>query len=240
MNEKKLYKSRDDKLIGGVCGGIGEFFNIDSIIIRLVAVLLGLATSGILVLIYILLCFLIPYEPIREYTMHSEKFSSFYSNGAGVNNQNTNYNSSSFSHFQDYSVNKNQKHIGVFLIIIGVILFLGNILPKYLSDFIVPVCLLVAGLLLIISTVPFKQKDKMKMENISEEYNNYNDLNNDDLKNNVNSNVQESMNEHDYNVNESSTSENKQEYTKKENDEKGEFTVEQIKKMREEGSESHE
>ncbi len=242
MNEKKLYKSRDDKLIGGVCGGIGEFLNIDSIIIRLVAILLGLATSGILVLIYILLCFLIPYEPIREYTMHSEKFSSFYSNGTGVNDQNTNYNSSSYSQFQDYSINKNknQKHIGIFLIIIGVILFLGNILPKYLSDFIVPVCLLVAGLLLIISTVPFKQKNKVKMENISEENNSYNDLNNDGLNNNVNSNAKEDINEQVYTVKEDSAGENKQEDTKNENDEKGEFTVEQIKKMREEGSESHE
>ena len=42
MNEKKLYKSRDDKWFGGVCGGIGEYFDVDSIIIRIVAIILGL------------------------------------------------------------------------------------------------------------------------------------------------------------------------------------------------------
>jgi phage shock protein C len=34
MKEKKLYRSRDQKLIGGVCNGIGEYFDIEPIIIQ--------------------------------------------------------------------------------------------------------------------------------------------------------------------------------------------------------------
>ena len=41
--EKKLYKSSTDKKILGVCGGIAEYFEVDSTIIRIVAVLLALS-----------------------------------------------------------------------------------------------------------------------------------------------------------------------------------------------------
>jgi phage shock protein C len=34
MKEKKLYRSRDQKLIGGVCNGIGEYFDIEPIIVQ--------------------------------------------------------------------------------------------------------------------------------------------------------------------------------------------------------------
>ena len=248
MNEKKLYKSRDDKWFGGVCGGIGEYFDVDSIIIRIVAIILGIVTSGILIFIYLLLCFLIPYEPIREYTMHSKKFSSFYSNSSGVNEYNTNFNSGAYN-FDDDKINKNknQQKIGLFLVVIGVILFLGNVLPKYMSDFIVPVCLLIAGLLLIVSSVPFKEKNK----NVN--YENVNNINYDDVHNanNEKNNVEKEEN----NIKEDNRGEKeniikeeqgkdlniKEENKETENDsDKGEFTIEEIKKMREEVNENHE
>lgn len=43
MSEKKLYRSSIDKKIFGVCGGIAEYFNVDSTIIRLLWVLLFFA-----------------------------------------------------------------------------------------------------------------------------------------------------------------------------------------------------
>ena len=33
--EKKLYRSSNDRMVGGVCGGIAEYFNIDSSLVRL-------------------------------------------------------------------------------------------------------------------------------------------------------------------------------------------------------------
>ena len=56
---KKLYKSRTDKKIFGVCGGIAEYLNTDSTVIRLLAVLLAVfAGSGVLV--YIIAAFIMP------------------------------------------------------------------------------------------------------------------------------------------------------------------------------------
>ena len=43
---KKLYKSNTNKMICGVCGGLGEFFSIDPTIIRLIWAILGLAGGG--------------------------------------------------------------------------------------------------------------------------------------------------------------------------------------------------
>lgn len=62
--EKKLYRSTQDKMISGICGGIGEYFNIDPTLIRLCAVILGLATAIFpLVIGYIICMLVIPLDP---------------------------------------------------------------------------------------------------------------------------------------------------------------------------------
>jgi len=59
---KKLYRSLDDKKIAGVCGGLGEYFDIDPTIIRLALVALVLA-GGSGVLAYILAWIIVPEQP---------------------------------------------------------------------------------------------------------------------------------------------------------------------------------
>lgn len=44
---KKLYRSKNDRMIAGICGGIGEYANIDSTLIRLIFVLLVFSGPGI-------------------------------------------------------------------------------------------------------------------------------------------------------------------------------------------------
>ena len=56
---KKMYRSIEDRMIAGVCGGIGEYFDIDSTLVRLLAVALVLA-GGSGVLAYILAWIIIP------------------------------------------------------------------------------------------------------------------------------------------------------------------------------------
>lgn len=59
MDGKKLYKSNTDKKIAGVCGGIAEYFNMDSTLIRLAWIILCcLAGSGILA--YIIAAIVMP------------------------------------------------------------------------------------------------------------------------------------------------------------------------------------
>ena len=56
---KKLYKSHTNKMICGVCGGLGEFFGIDPTIIRLVWAVLGLM-GGTGIVAYLIAAVIIP------------------------------------------------------------------------------------------------------------------------------------------------------------------------------------
>ena len=58
---KKLYRSSSNKMLAGVCGGIGEYFNIDPTVIRLLWAVLACSSTGIFV--YILAAVIIPLEP---------------------------------------------------------------------------------------------------------------------------------------------------------------------------------
>ena len=60
--EKRLYRSRDERIIWGVCGGIAKYFGLDPTLIRLIAVLtLFLGLAGLL--IYLILTIIMPLEP---------------------------------------------------------------------------------------------------------------------------------------------------------------------------------
>ena len=59
--KRKLYRSRKDKIIWGVCGGLAEYFAIDPVIVRVIFVLVGLS-GGAGVLAYIILAIVIPQE----------------------------------------------------------------------------------------------------------------------------------------------------------------------------------
>ena len=46
--EKQLYKSETNRKIGGVCGGIGEYFNVDPTLIRIIWAILACTGTGII------------------------------------------------------------------------------------------------------------------------------------------------------------------------------------------------
>lgn len=61
--EKRLYLSETNKKIGGVCGGLGEYFNIDPTLVRLILVVITLMTWGTGLLAYIIGWVVIPQQP---------------------------------------------------------------------------------------------------------------------------------------------------------------------------------
>ena len=61
MMDNRLFRSRQDCMIGGVCGGLGRYLGIDSTFVRIFFVLLALG-NGIGLLLYFLLWFIIPLE----------------------------------------------------------------------------------------------------------------------------------------------------------------------------------
>lgn len=61
MENKKLYRIENGKVICGVCGGIAEYFNIDPTLVRLAFALVGLFGPGVLA--YIIAALVIPVKP---------------------------------------------------------------------------------------------------------------------------------------------------------------------------------
>jgi phage shock protein C len=64
QNVKRLYRSKNNKIIAGVCGGLAEYFSIDPTIMRIIYVLLSIVTGIVpLIIIYLIMWVLIPLQP---------------------------------------------------------------------------------------------------------------------------------------------------------------------------------
>ena len=65
---KRLYRSRSNKVLWGVCGGLGEYFGVDPVIVRVIFVIFALATGGAAILAYIILAIVVPLESSKATT----------------------------------------------------------------------------------------------------------------------------------------------------------------------------
>jgi phage shock protein PspC (stress-responsive transcriptional regulator) len=64
---KRLYRSRSDRMIAGVCAGMGKYLGIDATVIRLLFALLAIFTGVVPGLIlYIVMMFIVPDEPLAS------------------------------------------------------------------------------------------------------------------------------------------------------------------------------
>ena len=61
MEPKRLYRSRKDRIVCGVCGGVANYFNVDPTLIRLAFVPFGCTGTGILA--YLVAAVIVPDEP---------------------------------------------------------------------------------------------------------------------------------------------------------------------------------
>jgi phage shock protein C len=65
MNSKKLYRSRTDRKLTGLAGGIAEYLGVDSTTVRVVLILLEFATAGLLIIGYFIVAIIVPLEPLE-------------------------------------------------------------------------------------------------------------------------------------------------------------------------------
>ena len=63
MEKRKLYRSESDRMVGGVCGGLGDYLDIDSTLVRIIFVALALM-GGPGFLVYLILLIIVPSEEI--------------------------------------------------------------------------------------------------------------------------------------------------------------------------------
>ncbi len=138
--ENRLYRSESDKKIAGVCGGIAEYFGIDSTIIRLLW-LISIAVYGTGLLIYIAAAIIMP----RREGINA---------GPGSNgnfNKNNGQRSNMFG--RGFNQEEGRKFFGYALIIVGAILFSKRfIFLRWLSfKFLFPIVLIVLGVFILSS-----------------------------------------------------------------------------------------
>jgi phage shock protein PspC (stress-responsive transcriptional regulator) len=63
MEPKRLFRSKIDRVLGGVCGGIGKYFNIDPVLVRVLWAV-SFFMGGVGFLAYIVAWIIIPEEPV--------------------------------------------------------------------------------------------------------------------------------------------------------------------------------
>ncbi|MFC1957231.1 PspC domain-containing protein [Chloroflexota bacterium] len=155
--EKRLYRSRSDRMICGVCGGLAKYFDIDPVIVRIIVVLLAFA-SGAGVLAYIILAIVVPLESseaadpkdvikanveeIKETASHvGEEIRSTFA-GAGDTSE------------EVAKTRHNRRNaFGIILIVIGILSLLAsfNILWWFRWDYLWPLIVIAIGLLIILA-----------------------------------------------------------------------------------------
>ncbi len=156
QENRSLYRTRADSVIAGVAGGIGRYFNVDSIIFRVAFVLLALFGGGG-ILIYLILWIAIPLEPI-ETTFQQN-------NNATMEEEKTKTESTPQPPFEpprNQWPRKGEGNLiaGLVLITIGIIFLVDRFVPRIDFGDLWPVILLVAGIVLIrMSFVKPKNRD---------------------------------------------------------------------------------
>lgn len=131
-----LYRSANNKVITGLCGGIGEYLNVDPTIVRLLIVFLSFANIFFAFLAYLLISILIPTNP-SSYNFEND----YEKRQTGYPNNNAN------------------KKLGLVLLIVGSILLLSMVVPDFYVLFhkilrYWPVLLIATGLFLIFGKKP--------------------------------------------------------------------------------------
>jgi phage shock protein C len=164
MVERRLYRSRDDRMIAGVCGGLAKYFGVDPTVIRLIAVL-TIIFGGAGILAYIILALVVPLESSQS----SEPRDVIRENVEEMKNTAEHFGEDMKTTFEKKEGQVNQgrpaeprhyRHHGggyfvaVLLIVIGVLFLFGTLFGRFFWwlqwQYLWPLILIVIGLLIIV------------------------------------------------------------------------------------------
>lgn len=132
---KKLYRSRTDSMIAGVCGGLAEYFNVDTILVRIAAVVLALTAHGAGLLAYLIFWIIVPQKPLGEVVVETGD-----SQTVAVEGEESKTERKSGILF-----------VGAGLIVLGALFLLDNFIPALFFSIgkLWPVVLIVIGILVL-------------------------------------------------------------------------------------------
>ena len=143
METKKLYRSTSDKMLGGVAAGLGHYFVMDPVVMRLIFLGIAVITAFFPAVIgYIVAMLIIPKEGVigsAQQSDHAEQIKSVAKEiGEGMKGHSS-------------WLGERRNMFGLILVVIGLIVLANNLLPGFgfASHFIWPALIILAGLFVI-------------------------------------------------------------------------------------------
>jgi len=151
MSNKSLHRSQTDKILTGVCGGLAEYFEVDSTIIRLLFILV-VALGGSGILIYLILWLIMPKDSDGEAVINEQRVKEFAeeikAKAQDLRDE--------FKKDKQEIVIKDRRHSGLFgwvLVILGLVFLANNFMPFWLRAQMVnywPLLLVFIGVVIIV------------------------------------------------------------------------------------------
>jgi phage shock protein C len=162
---KTLYRSRNQKVIGGVAGGIAEYFDIDPVFIRVLFVV-SVFASGVGLIAYIILWIITPQEPFERIYQNYNKQKD--ENNTSQANESENFDNSAKEYVPNFSfANEEVKNDeskgklkifgGMLLVFLGLVILLDEIVPEFDFTYIWSSLLILLGIYIIFSRPKRKQ-----------------------------------------------------------------------------------
>ncbi|MEE8413198.1 MAG: PspC domain-containing protein [Dehalococcoidales bacterium] len=156
--EKRLYRSRDERVIWGVCGGLAEYFDIDPVIVRVITVVLALA-SGAGIIAYIILAIVLPLKnskAIEPKDVVKENIEDLKQSASELGNEIRSTFGGEKDTSKDTSKTRQKRHnaLGIILIVAGGLFLLAifNPFPWFQWRYLWPLILIGIGLLVIVGS----------------------------------------------------------------------------------------
>ena len=153
MHDKKLHRSRTDKMVAGVAGGLAEYFNIDPVIVRVLFVITVFVGGGG-ILAYIILWIVLPEAPYEYSSQNAESSEKKKetSTGSNKNSAENGFENVNFNGVIE-SAKDNRKILGgAILIGIGMLFLLDNLIPRFDAGDYWPLILIGVGVGIIIKS----------------------------------------------------------------------------------------
>ncbi len=169
MAETKLYRSFHGRVIGGVAGGLADFFGMDPTIVRLIFVLLAVFGGGG-VLLYIILWIVLPEKnAFNSYNANNGAFAPPPVSGdsdSGIGETFEGFGSREQGSVSEPNIGSKRKFEGsliggLVLILIGVFFLAEKFIPNISFGDFWPLLLVVVGLVLIFNSLPGKNKNRI-------------------------------------------------------------------------------
>ncbi len=172
MSATRLYRTVQGRVIGGVAGGLADFFGMDPTIVRLLFVLLVIF-GGSGVLLYIILWIILPEKnPYNTYNSTTYTTPPAAGEGSGVGETyegfeqgkpaNPPYSAGGAMNQSEAPVKRMQGSLigGVLLIVVGSLFLMERFIPRIDFSDLWPVILIAVGLILIFGNLPKKDENK--------------------------------------------------------------------------------